>query len=302
MKYNLFMEIAQNYEIDFNKLTPFYKQRFGMNPGQRICSILEAIEFVNSHGIVSFWPIPEIPVASLWKAAAGDRPVADKHDDPGHITWSWKDALLGKNDWYYSKLFCRRNFMVRFDLSPYLYALSANYGDYHDDHLIRYEEGSLSYEARNIYEAILNNGPLDTIQLRKASRLVAKTSDAAFNKAIADLQMDMKILPIAISESGAWHYSFVYEIVARHYPEITEKARAITVRQAMEKLLTSYISSCGICRIPNIQKLFRWQRKSINPLLNSLINNHIIIDSITMKNQITKDWIALPEVMLQLSK
>lgn len=296
------MQSAHDIEIEYKNLAHFYQQRFGMNPGQRVANIDEAVEFVKNHGIVSFWPIPDLPIASLWKSVAGDRPVADEHDDLGHITWAWKDTLIGKTAWYYSKLFCRRNFMVRFDLSPYLYALSANFGDYREDHLIRYEEGSLSFEARNIYDAILNNGPLDTLQLRKASHLVGKSSDSVFNKAIVDLQMDMKILPIAISQSGAWHYSFVYEIVARHYPHIPEEAREITVRQAMEKLLITYIKSCGICRIANIQKLFRWPIKNISPSLNTLINNQIIQDRIIVLDQKGTDWVALPEVVLQLTK
>ncbi len=291
------MQSKNQNELHPEKLKHFYHQRFGMNPDQRISEIHQAVKFVNLHGIVSFWPIKDLPLASLWGAVAGDRPVADEHDDPGHITWSWKDSLLGKNDWYYSKLFCRRNFMMRFDLSPYLYALSANFGDYREDHLIRYEEGFLSFEARNIYDAILSNGPLDTLQLKKASHLVGKSSDTAFNKAIVDLQMDMKILPIAISKSGAWHYSFVYEIVARHYPEIPALARTINSQQALEKLIYTYLQSCGICTKANIQKLFRGQHKYISTILNTMISQKII-HNYKVADQ-TTDWVALPEVVLQ---
>ena len=45
---------------------------------------------------------------SLWTAVAGDRPVADAHDDPGHITWGWKDRSLDKKIWYYGKILRRK--------------------------------------------------------------------------------------------------------------------------------------------------------------------------------------------------
>ena len=66
---------------------------------KRLTSKEDAVEFVNERGFIYFWPIREITLPSLWTAAAGDRPVADAHDDPGHITWGWKDSLLGKKAW-----------------------------------------------------------------------------------------------------------------------------------------------------------------------------------------------------------
>ncbi len=65
---------------------------------------------------------------SLWTAVAGDRPVADKHDDPGHITWGWKYKALGKKIWYYAKTLRKKATMISLEIAPYFYALSENYG------------------------------------------------------------------------------------------------------------------------------------------------------------------------------
>ena len=72
----------------------------------------EALSFVDERGFVYFWPIKGIRLPSLWAAVAGDRPVADAHDDPGHATWGWKDAMLDKRRWYYAKVLRGRATMI----------------------------------------------------------------------------------------------------------------------------------------------------------------------------------------------
>jgi len=59
-------------------------------------NIDSALKYVEKRGFILFWPIMEVEYASLWKAVAGNREVASNHDDPGHITWRWKDEMLGK--------------------------------------------------------------------------------------------------------------------------------------------------------------------------------------------------------------
>ena len=68
-------------------------QTFRTTNEQRITTKEQAIKFVNDRGFVYFWPIKGVVLPSLWVAVAGDRPVANAHDDPGHVTWRWKDSL-----------------------------------------------------------------------------------------------------------------------------------------------------------------------------------------------------------------
>ena len=86
-------------QIDLKKLTTHRKRTFGLPPAKRLSSPSHALTFINARGFIYFWPIKGINLPSLWTAVAGDRVVADKHDDPGHITWGWKDdarALPGR--------------------------------------------------------------------------------------------------------------------------------------------------------------------------------------------------------------
>jgi hypothetical protein len=92
----------------------------------RITTKEEAIAHVDARGFVMFWPIKGIEMPSLWAAVAGDRPVADEHDDPGHVTWGWKDALLDARRWYYGKILWRKATILSLDVVPSFYALSEN--------------------------------------------------------------------------------------------------------------------------------------------------------------------------------
>ncbi|MBI1792756.1 MAG: winged helix DNA-binding domain-containing protein [Chloroflexi bacterium] len=243
--------------IDLKRLTTHRTRTFGLPPAKPLSSPSQALTFVNKRGFVYFWPIKGIDLPNLWMAAAGNRPVADAHDDPGHVTWRWKDDALPKRIWYYAKILRRKATMISLDVVPYFYALSRNYGSPEEDHIIAYEEGRLTLAAKNIYDALLKEGALDSISLRKAARMTS-AKESEWNRALEDLQMDFKILPVGVAEAGAWKYAFIYQITARHYPDLPEKARVITESQARTKLLELYFESVGAAQARDVNKLFGW--------------------------------------------
>lgn len=237
-------------------LSLYRAKTFRTGPGLRLASSEDAVEYVQERGFLLFWPAKELLMPSLWVAAAGDRPVPDEHDDPGHVTWSWKDALLGKRRWYYGRVVRKKNTFVSLDILPFFYALSPNYGDPQQDYLIDYENGQLTVAAKNIYEALLRQGPLDTIAIRKQAGLTSQASNAEFNRALEELQTTFRILPVGISESGAWHYSFIYDILPRHFPEVIDRAHVISEAQARQKILGLYLNSVGAASLSDIKRIF----------------------------------------------
>ena len=166
--------------LDLKKLQTHRTRTFNLPPAKRVSSPAQALTFVNKRGFIFFWPIKGIDMPSLWATVAGERPVADKHDDPGHITWGWKDGALDKKIWYYAKILRKKATMISLDIAPYFYALSENYGSPEEDYLLAYEEGRLPLAAKQVYEAILNEGALNTIDLRRASKLT-NAKDSEFN-------------------------------------------------------------------------------------------------------------------------
>jgi hypothetical protein len=225
---------------------------------RRLATVDQAIKFVQERGFVFFWPIKGIEFPSLWTAVAGDRPVANAHDDPGHVTWGWKDQMLGKRKWYYAKMLRKKATLISLEVAPYFYALTENYGDPEEDYLIEYEAGRLKQENKLVYEALLRNGAMDTVTLRRKVGLTSKESKYRFERALVELQADMKILPIGVAEAGAWNYAFIYDIVPRHFPDLPEHARQIRESEARLKLTELYFRSVGAASYREFGKVFGW--------------------------------------------
>jgi hypothetical protein len=270
-------------------------ETFRTAPGRRLHSVEEAIDFVNERGFIFFWPISGIPFPSLWCAVAGDRPVADAHDDPGHMTWGWKDDLLGKRRWYYAKVLRKKGTMISLEVAPYFYALSENYGSPEEDYLTLYEQGRLTVEAKTVYEALLDRGPLDTVALRKATRMTSRESDSRFNRAMSDLQADFKILPVAVTQAGAWHYAFAYDIAARHFPGLPDQAQAIGENAARDRLAELALRSLGAARLADLTKLFGWAAQSTGRSLDRLAQSGLIHLHAAVEGQ-PGEWAVLCEL------
>jgi len=278
------------------RINEYRAQTFHITNQLRITTKEDAIQFVNLRGFIFFWPIKNILLPSLWVAVAGDRPVADQHDDPGHVTWGWKDSLLGSQHWYYAKVLRKRATIISMDVSPYFYALSNNYGSPEEDYLYIYERGHMTQEAKTVYEILLDQGSMDTIALRRASHMTNKDSDSRFNRALMDLQADFKILPVGVTRSGGWRYAFAYDLVSRHYPELLVKARHIQERQAREKLTELYFQSVGAAQISDVRKIFQWSLDDIKHTLMDLEKRSVIQQEIQHED-LPGEWIGLKELI-----
>jgi hypothetical protein len=264
-------------EISSQELATYRARTFHLTPSTRLKSQEEAVSFVNERGFVFFWPISGVVFPSLWSATAGDRPVADAHDDPGHVTWGWKDALLGSRLWYYAKVLRRKSTMISFDLLPHFYALSENYGAFEEDYLTLYEQGRMTMEARQMYEALLDHGILDTIALKRKTHLSSPASESRFNKAITDLQCNFMILPVGVTESGAWHYAFAYDIAARHYPELPDLAHKISEDTARTAVIKTFSRSMGVFELQEAVRLLGWRREQVQSTVMKLIHTRDLV-------------------------
>jgi hypothetical protein len=279
--------------INLTRLHAHRSRTFRLPPAKPLASRSQALKFVNDRGFVYFWPIKGVDLPNLWTAVAGNRPVADKHDDPGHVTWGWKDDALPKRIWYYAKILRRKATIISLEAAPYFYALSDNFGSPEEDHLVAYEEGRLTLAAKKIYDALLSAGPLDSISLRKAARLTS-AKESEWNRALEDLQMDFRILPVGIAEAGAWKYAFVYEITARFYPELPEKARRIGESEAREKVLEMYFESVGAAQIRDFSKLSRWSPELSNRAVARLVDKDRL--RAARHPKLEGEWLALADL------
>ncbi len=232
-------------QIDLKKLQAHRTRTFSLPPAKRLSSPSQALTFVNARGFVYFWPIKDIDLPSLWTAVAGDRPVADKHDDPGHITWGWKDDALDKKIWYYGKILRGKATMISLEIAPYFYALSENYGSPEEDYLIAYHEGRLTQASKQVYETLLDNGSLNTLDLRKMAKL-SNAKDSEFNKALGAIA---KRLQNSARRCGAGRRVEVCAHLRDRHPPLSRSFRTGTRHQRISgaRKITGAIFQHGRC-------------------------------------------------------
>ena len=282
--------------ISTETLNKYQHKTFRLDFETRLKTPQEAIDFVNERGLIFFWPVKGLQFPSLWSAVAGDRPVADEHDDPGHITWSWKDSLLDKRVWYYARILKKKNTFVSLETIPYFYALSPNYGEPEADLQEQYEQGQLPMEVKLVFEALVRCGPLDTLSLRKESRLSGVSSQAPFNHALEILQRELKVLPVAVSEAGAWKYAFVYDLTHRFFPDLVEKSRFISEPYAMQFILNQYAHTLGAIQLKQAVSLFGWDAEQTERALQKLVKSGEVIDEVTKPGS-DGAFYCLPELL-----
>jgi hypothetical protein len=241
------------------------ERRYRRRPELALQTVDDAIAFLDDVGFCFLFPIKGVELPSLWDAVCGRvKPVPNEHHDP-HIqkTWGWKDTALDKRWWYYGKLLRKKATLVSLELLPFFYALSENYGDPAHDYLQQYRDGRLGHEAKLIYEALLEHGPQHVIELRRLARLTGKSRTSAFQRGLAELQADLKILPVGVARAGAWHYAFIYEIVSRWYPDLPGRARAIRGDQARRTLLATYLDNVIAATVAQATRLFGWVKRDV---------------------------------------
>lgn len=279
-----------------DQISEYRSKTFAYKPGLRLKTKEDAIRYVNQRGYIFFWPITGITLPSLWGAVAGDRPVPNEHDDPGHISWDWKDSLLGKHVWYYGKILRKKATIISMDIAPYFYALTENYGSPEEDYLTIYEQGRMTQEAKAVYEALLAYSPQDTISLRKASRLSSHASSSRFERALTDLQADFKIMPVGVVDAGSWHYSFAYDIVARYEPSLIENARYLGELDARQKILELYFRALGAAQFRDVSKLFGWRPRDMDQTIERLEQDGLIHSHRTFEGA-QGEWIVLSQLL-----
>jgi hypothetical protein len=153
------------------------------------------------------------------------------------------------------------------------------------DYLAEYEDGKMTAEAKAIYEAILENGPLDTVRLRREARMSAGGSLASasaksrFDRALAELQVGLKVIPIGVAEVGAWNYAFIYELLPRWFPKIPEQAREIGRGEARRVLVQRYLDNVVAADRKMVAKVFhvlKWTPKELERTVAALLEEGTI--------------------------
>ena len=245
------------------ELVEYRRTRFRHRPELAVRSETDALAFINEVGLCLFQPNRQALLPSLYGAAAGaGRPAPrwGEHDAVYGRVWGWKDSLFSSGEVLYGKALGDYRLFVSLGLLPWLYAVSdMNYGGDEDDYLELYQDGKLSLDARNVYQALVEYGPTSTTQLRRRTGLTEGGSAARrFERALTELQRGLMISAVGVADDNAWKYTFRYDIVVRKFARQVAASRQLRSRDAMQHLLLHYLSLVGEAPLAKVSRLFGW--------------------------------------------
>lgn len=107
----------------------------------------------------------------------------------------------------------------------------------------------------------------------------AESVKSRFDRALVELQVGLKVIPIGVAEAGAWNYAFVYELLARWFPEIPEQARSIGRGEARQVLVQRYLDNVVAADRAMIAKVFqvlKWTPKELERAIAALLEEGAI--------------------------
>ncbi len=267
-------------------------RRYHQVPELRARTEAQGTAFINDVGFCFLFGERGIEMPTLWGAICGSsRPVPHHHEDEDlGRAWGWKDSLPARGEVFYGKLLRGKPTFVSLAMLPAFYALSPNYGDI-NDYVQQYEEGLLSIEARNVYVALLENGPLPTSRLRQISGLQGGGAIARrFDNALRELQEQLKIAKTGISDANRWGYAYVYDLFLRAFPDVPERARGISTDAAMATLLLQHLHNTVVQPAAALKRLFGWESWEWERLIESLKGSGQLVTDVQVGGEPTTQF------------
>ena len=95
---------------------------------------------------------------------------------------------------------------------------------------------------------------------------------------------------------GAWKYAFIYQIVARHYPEVIEQAHPITESDARRNLASAYLKSVGAARQADVARMFGWPAPLAEKTMHKLVDSGELVAEVKLEDA-PGVYFALPQLI-----
>jgi hypothetical protein len=232
----------------------------GSLSSRRIRTFSEAARFVDDAGFCMLFPVKSVPLPSLYYAVTRRNLFDDWiWDEYSEMVWGWKDELPRRRRAFYGKCLRGRgtlisarqlhNFMALFE--------TAAEPGLHDPF---YAAGRITEDARAVWQALEEHGPLATLELRHCCRMDAKAGNIRYKRAILDLQR----LLIAVhcgteQEIGAWP-SARFDLTWRAFPAAAGLARETVPADARKNLAAAFAKQHPDATPAELARMFRWTR------------------------------------------
>ena len=227
---------------------------------KRIATLADARKYIDALGFCVLFPVKNVALPSLYwpvtRRGPDDDFVFDRYFEQ---IWRWKDELPRRRYAIYAKYFRTRGTFISLEYLPFFLAMRETaVGP--TDHARLYAEGRIRDDARSIWEALADEGPLATLELRHLCHMETKAGNVRFKRAMLDLQSLLLVGHFGKEqETGAWE-STRFELTCRAFPAQTAAAFAIDPAVARAKLAAKYRQSKPGAPPVQLSRLFGWSR------------------------------------------
>jgi len=223
----------------------------------RVRTAADAVRFINAVGYCLLFSVKNVPLPSLYFACARRIPVT--WDRYSQLLWEWKDDLPRQRRAFYAKYFQRRGTFISLKLLPHFLAMRG--AAVAPDGFERfYAAGRISHDARAVWQALEQHGPLATLELRHACKMETKQGNRRFKHAMLELQGLLLVVHFgAEQETAAWA-SARFELTSRAFPAQVRAAREIPPEEACAAVADKYRAWHPEATPPTLMRLLGWTR------------------------------------------
>lgn len=224
---------------------------------KRVTTLAGARKYIDALGFCVLFAVNNVALPSLHWAVTARRSLV--FDDLFLKIWRWKDDLPRRGHAFYGKYFRTRGTLISLEFLPYFLAMrEAAFSP--ADHARFYADGRIRDDARVIWEALAEHGPLATLELRHLCRMDTKTGNVRFKRVMLDLQGLLVVCHFGREqETGAWE-SNRFELLCRAFPQQAAAARHIDPAEARAKLAAKYLEWQPAAPPLQLSRLFGWSK------------------------------------------
>jgi Winged helix DNA-binding domain len=249
--------VTRDDRVSPDSLHRLRDRRFRRLPARRVRGERDALAFVREVGFCStFYRFPE-GVACLWEAVAGKAnprwPRHSHHDVGIGLTWELKDTLPARKRVYYGKLLKGRPLLVSLELFPMFYALVRG-RQRARDYRVEYEAGRLSHTARRIMDAMLDEHPQYTRELRANVFMLEPSKTREFERAMAELQQGLWL--VKSEERYEPTFSYRWDLLETWLPDAVAEGRRLSRDTAVTGLIERYTRAVVFTTERQVARLF----------------------------------------------
>ncbi len=225
----------------------------------------DAVRFIDAVGYCLLFPVKNVPLPSLYFAMA--RRIPFTWDGYGAKLWQWKDNFPRQRRAFYAKYFRGRGTFISLKLLPHFLAMRGTAAA--SEHESFYARGEISAEARAVWEALDEHGPLATLELRHACKMASVAGNKRFKRAMLELAGRLLVVHFgAEQETDAWASSR-FELTARAFSKEMEAARRIGPEAARAALAAKYLEWHPGAEARALARLFGWTRAEAEAAIRS---------------------------------